>query len=48
VTVQDDDAGPVKAQGNPIKLSAYDDPETRNSAPALDADRAAIIKLIGG
>ena len=40
----DPDLGPIKMQGNPIKLSAHEDPKTRNAAPDLDADRAAILK----
>ncbi|HEX3651716.1 MAG TPA: CoA transferase [Rhizomicrobium sp.] len=43
----DPDLGPVRMQGNPIKLSAHDDPPTRNSAPDLDADRPAILKELG-
>ena len=31
-------------QGNPIKLSAYEDSETRGAAPELGADRAAILR----
>lgn len=34
---------PLKAAGNPIKMSAMDDPTTRPPAPALDGDRAAIL-----
>ncbi len=29
--------------GNPIKMSSFPDPATRNPAPALDADRARIL-----
>jgi CoA:oxalate CoA-transferase len=47
VTVSDPDLGPIRMQGNPIKLSAYDDPATRAPAPDLDADRAAILKEFG-
>jgi CoA:oxalate CoA-transferase len=47
VTADDPDLGPLKMQGNPIKLSAYEDPPTRRSAPDLDADRAAILKFLG-
>ena len=43
VTAQDPDLGPVRMQGNPVKLSAYEDPETRGPAPELDGDRAAIL-----
>ncbi len=47
VTAEDADLGPVKMQGNPIKLSAYEDPATRRPAPNLDADREAILKFLG-
>ena len=47
VTALDPDVGPWRMQGNPIKLSAYDDPETRAPAPDLDADREAILKELG-
>ena len=39
VTAHDPDLGPLKMQGNPIKMSTYDDPATRSPAPDLDADR---------
>jgi CoA:oxalate CoA-transferase len=29
--------------GNPVKLSAYDDPATRKAAPRQDQDRDAIL-----
>src|SRR3569832_1005527 len=40
----DPDMGPIRMQGNPIKLSAHEDPKTRCAAPELDADRAAILR----
>ena len=43
----DPDLGAVRMQGNPIKLSAYEDPTTRTPAPELDGDRAAILKELG-
>jgi CoA:oxalate CoA-transferase len=43
----DPDLGPIKMQGNPVKLSAHTDPKTRAAAPDLDADRAAILKELG-
>ncbi|HEY7979441.1 MAG TPA: CoA transferase [Rhizomicrobium sp.] len=43
----DPDLGPIKMQGNPVKLSAHDDPKTRDAAPDLDSDRAAILKEFG-
>jgi CoA:oxalate CoA-transferase len=39
--------GPLKLAGNPIKLSAFADPPTREPSPDLDADRAAILKELG-
>ncbi len=33
--------------GNPIKLSAYDDPSSRPPAPELDEHRAAILRELG-
>jgi CoA:oxalate CoA-transferase len=47
VTAADPDLGPVRMQGNPIKLSGYTDPQTRLSAPELDADRLPILKKLG-
>jgi CoA:oxalate CoA-transferase len=47
VTAADPDLGPIRMQGNPIKLSAYGDSATRSAAPDLDADRAAILKELG-
>ncbi|HEY8698837.1 MAG TPA: CoA transferase [Rhizomicrobium sp.] len=47
ITACDPDLGPVRMQGNPIKLSSYDDPSTRSPAPDLDADRAAILRELG-
>src|SRR5215467_467271 len=40
----DPDMGPIRMQGNPIKLSAHADPATRGAAPELDGDREAILK----
>jgi CoA:oxalate CoA-transferase len=42
VTAADPDLGGVRMQGNPIKLSGYEDPTTRRAAPELDQDRAAV------
>ena len=44
----DPTAGEVRMAGNPIKLSAFDDPRERPAAPELDADRDAILDLIAG
>ena len=32
-----------KIAGNPIKIAGVPDPDTRPAAPALDANRAALI-----
>lgn len=40
-------AEPLIMAGNPIKSSAYPDPATRPAAPALDADRAALLAELG-
>ena len=47
VTANDPQLGPVRMQGNPIKLSAYDDPATRLSAPDLNGNRAALLEEFG-
>lgn len=47
VTAHDPDIGDLRMQGNPIKLSAHEDPATRAPAPNLDGDRAAILKWLG-
>ena len=41
------DGQPLLAAGNPVKLSGHPDPTVRPRAPALDADRAAILKELG-
>ncbi len=48
VTVPDGSGGTLTLAGNPIKMSAFDDPKTRKAAPDLDADRTAILSYIGG
>jgi len=45
---RDPTAGEVRMAGNPIKLSAFDDPLERPAAPELDADREAVLYLIAG
>jgi CoA:oxalate CoA-transferase len=47
VETLDPDLGPIKMQGNPVKLSAHEDSKTRAAAPDLDADREAILKEFG-
>jgi CoA:oxalate CoA-transferase len=41
------DGSPLLAAGNPVKLSGHADPSVRPRAPALDADRAAILQELG-
>ncbi|HEY0301320.1 MAG TPA: CoA transferase [Rhizomicrobium sp.] len=43
----DPDLGPIRMQGNPVKLSAHPDPKTRAHAPELDEHRSAILKELG-
>jgi CoA:oxalate CoA-transferase len=43
VTAEDPELGPIRMQGNPLKFSAFDDPETRPPAPDLDGDRETIL-----
>lgn len=47
VEASDGAEGTLKMAGNPIKMSAYDDPTTRGAAPNLDGDRAHILKDLG-
>ncbi len=44
VTVEDRHSGTLKLAGNPMKIAGLADPPTREPAPDLDADRAAILK----
>lgn len=41
------DGTPLKAAGNPIKLSAHPDPTTRPRAPLLDEHHSQILKELG-
>jgi CoA:oxalate CoA-transferase len=43
VTATDPVAGELRMAGNPIKMSAFADPPTRQPAPDLDADRARVL-----
>jgi len=47
IDVEDATTGPLKLVGNPMKLSAFEDPTTRAAAPDLDADRAKILRELG-
>jgi len=48
IEVPDKNGGTLKLAGNPIKLSSFEDATTRQPAPDLDGDRAAILAYIGG
>lgn len=45
--VDDPDLPMLRLAGNPIKLSDYPEPTVRPRAPALDADRAALLAELG-
>ena len=47
ITVADPSGATLKLAGNPLKMSAFADPPTRDPAPDLDGDRAAILKELG-
>ncbi|GAB4166226.1 MAG: CaiB/BaiF CoA-transferase family protein [Thalassobaculales bacterium] len=47
IEVTDPVAGPLKLVGNPVKISGYADPPTRPAAPALDENRAALLRELG-
>jgi CoA:oxalate CoA-transferase len=47
ITVEDPKAGTLRLAGNPLKFSAFTDPPTRAPAPALDADRAKLLRELG-
>ncbi|MBX6366418.1 MAG: CoA transferase [Rhodospirillales bacterium] len=47
IETEDPKAGKIRLAGNPIKLTAFEDPKTRPPAPDLDADRAKILKELG-
>jgi CoA:oxalate CoA-transferase len=43
IRVLDDVAGEISMPGNPIKLSGFEDPSTREPAPDLDRDRQRLL-----
>ncbi|MEN3952012.1 CoA transferase [Iodidimonas sp. SYSU 1G8] len=47
VTIDDPVTGPLEIAGNPIKLSAFADPNTRGAVPDLDGGRDAILAWLG-
>jgi CoA:oxalate CoA-transferase len=44
IRVRDEVAGEVSMPGSPIKLSAFEDPPTREPAPDLDGDRGRLLE----
>jgi CoA:oxalate CoA-transferase len=47
IRVRDEVAGEISMPGNPIKLSAFEDPTTREPAPDLDRDRQRLLEELG-
>jgi CoA:oxalate CoA-transferase len=48
IEAPDGSGGTLKLAGNPLKMSAFEDPKTRRPAPDLDNDRDAILSFLGG
>jgi CoA:oxalate CoA-transferase len=48
IRVRDEVAGEISMPGNPIKLSAFEDPPTREPAPGLDRDRERLLEELAG
>jgi CoA:oxalate CoA-transferase len=46
IRVLDETAGEISMPGNPIKLSAFEDPTTRKPAPDLDSDRRRLLEQL--
>ena len=47
VSVDDPEAGRLTLSGNPMKFAGVEDPASRVPAPALDADREALLAELG-
>ncbi len=47
IEVDDPKVGKLKVAGNPVKLSGYDDPVARPTAPDVDQDRERILAELG-
>jgi CoA:oxalate CoA-transferase len=47
IRVRDEVAGEIPMPGNPIKLSAFEDPSSREPAPGLDRDRQRLLDELG-
>lgn len=48
VEVPDGSGGTLRLAGNPLKMSAFIDPASRQAAPDLDGDRQAILSFLRG
>ena len=48
VEVPDGSGGTLRLAGNPLKMSAFSDPASRQAAPDLDGDRQAILSFLRG
>jgi CoA:oxalate CoA-transferase len=48
IEAPDGSGGTLKLSGNPLKMSAFEDPKTRRPAPDLDSDRDAILSFLDG
>jgi CoA:oxalate CoA-transferase len=46
VSIDDPITGPMKVSGNPVKISGFEDPDTRTPAPNLDEHREQILNEI--
>ena len=46
VSIDDPITGPMKVSGNPVKISGFEDPDTRTPAPNLDEHRDQILNEI--
>lgn len=47
IEVDDPKVGRIKVAGNPVKLSGFEDPTERPTAPEVDQDRARILAELG-
>ncbi len=47
IEVDDPKVGRIKVAGNPVKLSGFEDPTERPTAPDVDQDRARILAELG-
>ena len=47
IDIDDPTAGHLRVAGSPIKISGFEDPRSRPSAPDVDQDRARILEELG-